>query len=306
MPDVVNGFALLGVVVGVGYLLGRVQFLGEAAEFSLSRLTFVVTGPALLFTTLYDADLSAVFSSAALVPMITATVVTLLYVLLAGLVLRRPGAEVVVGALSAGYVNAHNLGIPLLVLVVGSAAMVAPIMLFQVLVILPASFIALDMLTGRSASRWRALLIPVRNPYVIAVALGFLVALLGWQPPPVIIGPIEMLGGAAVPMMLLVFGISLHGAPMPGSGPGRAAMWLAVGLKSVAAPAIAYVMATALFDLDTPAVLTATVVAALPTAQNIFIHAVRYQTSTRLAREAILLTTLISLPVILLVATALT
>lgn len=55
--------------------------------------------------------------------------------------------------------------------------------------------------------------------------------------------------------------------------------------------------------LSGPGLLTAMVLASLPTAQNIFIHAVRYDTSVALARDAILLSTALSLPVILLAAT---
>lgn len=44
------------------------------------------------------------------------------------------------------------------------------------------------------------------------------------------------------------------------------------------------------------------VTAALPCAQNVFTHAVRYDRSVLLARDAVLLTTLVSLPVIAVVA----
>ncbi|TDE00141.1 AEC family transporter [Jiangella asiatica] len=302
MPEVLSGFALLGVVVGIGYVLGRIKLLGDAAEVPLSRLSFSVAAPALLFTILYRADVRAVFSGAATVAVVTATVVALLYVVLARLLLLRPSQEVVIGALCASYVNTNNLGIPLLVLVVGSAAVVAPVMLFQVLVMMPLSFIALDLLTGRGGtSRWRVRLAATRNPLVVSVALGFVVAAVGWHPPEIVMAPIEMLGGAAVPLMLLAFGLSLYGAPLPGRGRDSGAMWLAVVLKTVAAPAIAYAVGARLFGLDGRELLTAMVVAALPSAQNIFVHAVRYGVSFGLAREAVLLTTLLSLPLILLI-----
>jgi predicted permease len=44
------------------------------------------------------------------------------------------------------------------------------------------------------------------------------------------------------------------------------------------------------------------VTSALPTAQNIFVHATRYNRATVLARDTILITTIGSVPVILLLA----
>lgn len=49
------------------------------------------------------------------------------------------------------------------------------------------------------------------------------------------------------------------------------------------------------------ALLAVVVCSALPTAQNIFVHATRYDRATTLARDTILLTTIGSVPVILLV-----
>jgi predicted permease len=51
--------------------------------------------------------------------------------------------------------------------------------------------------------------------------------------------------------------------------------------------------------------LAVTVLAALPTAQNIFIHATRYGRSEVVARDAIFLTTVLSLPVLFVVAAVL-
>jgi malonate transporter and related proteins len=47
------------------------------------------------------------------------------------------------------------------------------------------------------------------------------------------------------------------------------------------------------------------VTSALPTAQNIFVHATRYDRATVLARDTILVTTVGAIPVIVLVATLL-
>ena len=50
------------------------------------------------------------------------------------------------------------------------------------------------------------------------------------------------------------------------------------------------------------ALLAIVVTSALPTAQNIFVHATRYDRATVLARDTILITTVGAVPVIVLVA----
>ena len=61
-------------------------------------------------------------------------------------------------------------------------------------------------------------------------------------------------------------------------------------------------MAHFALGVDGHALLAVVVTSALPTAQNIFVHATRYDRGTVLARDTILITTMGSVPVILLIA----
>jgi malonate transporter len=98
---VVEGFVVIGIVIVVGYLLGRSDVLGPAAVQVLSRLAFFVASPALLFVTLAHADVGAVFSESLLVTAVTSSVACLLY-LPVGLLRRRPPGETAVGRWPAG------------------------------------------------------------------------------------------------------------------------------------------------------------------------------------------------------------
>ncbi len=303
MSGVLSGFALLASVVAVGYLLGRFKVLGDGADAVLARLAFFVATPALLFTTLSGADLEAVFSASALVPLLCSTALAVAYALVARVAWRRPGTEVTIGALAASYVNGGNLGIPIMVFTVGSAAAVVPVMLFQLLVMAPVAFSVLDVLTGRiTGSRLAVLATPLRNPVVLASLLGFVAAAGDWDLPFLVRAPVEMIAAVAVPVMLLAFGISLRGAPLPGRGEVTRTLWLAVGLKLAAGPVLAYTLAAGVFRLEGTALLAPVVLASLPTAQNVFVYAMKYGRSTALAREAILVTTFGSIPLVVAVA----
>jgi len=105
-----------------------------------------------------------------------------------------------------------------------------------------------------------------------------------------------------VPSALLAYGMSLHGAPRPASGDGAGQVWLAVVLKTLAQPAIAYALGRWVAHLDGVALLAVVITSALPTAQNVFVYATSYDRGTRLARDVVLLSTVLSVPVLVGVA----
>jgi predicted permease len=121
----------------------------------------------------------------------------------------------------------------------------------------------------------------------------------------VVDAPLEVIAGLAVPGALIAFGISLRGAPLPGRG-GRAADVVAVTvLKIVLMPLVAFALARWAFGMTGVPLLAATMCAALPTAQNIFVYAVRYKTSVPLARDTVSTTTLACIPALIIIATLL-
>ncbi|AUS79001.1 AEC family transporter [Actinoalloteichus sp. AHMU CJ021] len=299
MQGVIAGFSVIAVVIGIGYLLGRTGTLGPSGRDVLSTLAFFVATPALLFETLATADVGTVFSPTLVVTVASTVVAALVFVLVSWLVLRRSVAETTIGALTASYVNAGNLGIPISVYVLGDAAYAAPIMIFQLVVMTPLSFAVLDTATaGRRRSLWRVFAQPLRNPVTIASFLGLGVALAGLPLPELVLQPFQLVGAMAVPAMLLAFGISLHGGGRPGSGRYKRDLWTAVALKNLLQPVVAFLLARYALGLEGTMLLAATITAALPTAQNIFVYAIRYDRAVDLARDAILITTVVSVPVI--------
>jgi malonate transporter and related proteins len=75
-------------------------------------------------------------------------------------------------------------------------------------------------------------------------------------------------------------------------------VWLAVTLKTAVQPALAYALGRWVAGLDDAALLAVTVTSALPTAQNVFVYAAANGRPTLLARDVILLTTGLSVPVL--------
>ncbi|MFJ5776842.1 AEC family transporter [Streptomyces sp. NPDC093094] len=305
MRGVLSGFAVIVVVIAVGYVLGRRGRLGEQGRDVLTRLAFHVATPALLFTVLARADLSVVFSTRLLVTALSTAAVAGVFVAVA--VARRWGvARTTIGALCAGYVNSGNLGIPIAVYVLGDASLVAPVLLFQLVGVTPVAVTVLDLATG-GAKRplWQRVLTPLRNPVAVGSLSGVAVSAAGIRVPAPVMDPLTLLGNMSVPAALLAFGIALCGSAVPLRGGDRTPVLLAVGLKTLAQPLIAWLLAAGVFGLRGAPLLDVVVTAALPAAQNLFTYASTYRAGEVLAREAILLSTVVSVPVLVVIAAAL-
>ncbi|MEV7085159.1 AEC family transporter [Streptomyces sp. NPDC093085] len=302
MQGVLTGFAVIAVVIGVGYLIGVRRYLGDNGREVLTKLAFHVATPALLFTTLARADLSVVLSSRLLITAVSTAAAAGAFVALA-LVRRWDIGRTTIGALCSSYVNAGNLGIPIAVYVLGDASLVAPVLLFQQLVMTPIALTVLDLSRpGERLPLWRQVTTPLRNPVGASSLCGVLVAAVGIRIPGPVLDPLVLIGNMSVPAVLLAFGISLRGSVLPGRGPDRLAVLFSAGVKSVGMPAAAWALGAGVFGLHGAALLDVVVTSALPAAQNLFTYASRYQVAERLARESILLSTVLSVPVLVTIA----
>lgn len=300
MLGVLEGFATIAVIVAVGWLLAHLRVLDDSAQVNLSRLAFYVASPALLLTVMQRTPLDAVLSRNLLTSLSSFTLIAVLYLVLARL--RWPRASMgsrLIGSLSAGYVNAGNLGIPIALYVLGDVAWVAPTLLMQLLIITPVYMALFDSdARGERPTLLRSVRRMFSNPITIGAISGLLIAVVDLDLPRVVSDPIELLGNMAVPSMLVAFGISLRRGPRPAAGASAPHVWTIVGLKVLAMPAIALGIGTAL-GLRAQPLFAVVVTAALPTAQNIFTYAVRYRREVALARDVIFISTFASVPVII-------
>ncbi|MGW0881712.1 AEC family transporter [Streptomyces sp. NPDC002671] len=305
MEGVLSGFAVIAVVIGVGYVLGRRGSLGGQGQEVLTGLAFSVATPALLFTTLAKADLAVLFSSRLVVTALSTAAVSGVFVAV-GAVRGWGVGRTTIGALCSGYVNSGNLGIPIAAYVLGDASLVAPVLLFQVVLVAPVAVTILDLSgMGEKATVWQRLLTPLRNPVAMGSLAGVVVSAAGLRVPGPVMAPVTLIGNMSVPAALLAFGMSLHGNAPLSPGRDRQLVLLSVALKSLGQPATAWALATALFGLHGAPLRDVVVTSALPSAQNLFTYASRYRVARSLARESILLSTVVSVPVLVGVATVL-
>lgn len=308
MQAALSGYITIWSVIGVGWLVAHFRVLNEQHRRMLSRVAFTVASPVLLFSLLSRADLGHVFSTTIVVSALAIVIGGLVYLVAARLFFGRGDlAGRVVGTLCSIYTNAGNLGLPVAAYVLGDMTWMAPILLIQVGVLQPTALALLDLAAARGQgtrlSPLRYLTLPFRNPLTLGSIAGLLVNALHVPVPEALWPPIEMVAQVAVPAMLLAFGISLRLDPLPGIGPHARELALVTPIKVLLHPALAYGLATWVFGLPLPQVLAVTVIAALPTAQNIYLISGRYHVRTLLARDAIFISTIASIPVIVAAST---
>ncbi|MFG2824412.1 AEC family transporter [Kitasatospora sp. NPDC048365] len=302
MPDLqplLAAFVPIWVLTAIGYLVSRTGVLGEQAEQVLVKFVFLVAMPAQLFTVVGRTPLGA-FANASMLAFAAGTVAASALGLAAGRWLfGRRSADQAINSMAAGYVNSGNLGIPVAVQVLGDASLIAPVLLFQVLLVTPLVLAALDAGTGGerrpAALARRALLLPLRNPIILGAGLGALCSATAWHPPAALGHSFELLGNAAVPTALITLGMSLHGRSAASSSALRAETGVTVAIKTLVQPLAALAFGALVLHLPEHQLLAVVLLSALPTAQNVFTYAKQYGLGTALARESVLGSTLLSM-----------
>jgi malonate transporter and related proteins len=324
---VLAAFLPLWTITLLGWAAARFGWFDPAAQKALTSFAFHLAIPAVIFTTL--AKLPS--EDLPLVPLAAFAVSTVVIFVLAYLaswvVVKGERRERVVAAMASSYVNSGNLGIPVGFYVLQDVSLVVAVVAFQTVIVTPFIVAALDL----GSSGWRRIaLLPLRAPVVAASLLGTIVTVLALNLPAVVLRPLEILAGAAAPLALFALGMSLH----PNSGaceatrgsaartadeptgsilqtegrvckidePTRrrgAAAAVEVGVVTVAKlvlqPLVAYAAARWLFGLHGVDLIAITVLAGLPTAQNTFVYATQYNVPNGLSRDAVLVTSVLSL-----------
>lgn len=322
MHALLSAFAPIWILTAIGCAAGRGGLLGVQAEAVLGRFVFHVAMPAALFKMVSGAR-PADFTHSSMVAFAAGTTLVCgLGFVAAGRFFGRGTADRAIGSMAAGYVNSANLGIPVAVQVLGDASFVAQIILFQVLLVSPVILTLLDAGTGQGPGTGtrkgvvfrRMLTMPVRNPVIMASLLGVVVSALGLRLPHALAHSCDLLGAAAVPTALITLGLSLNGRPAndgPATEPAqggareegagragrtrRAEVVVAVALKTLVQPLTAFVVGGPLLRLPNHQLLAVVLCSALPTAQNAFIYAQQYGLDTRVARNSVVASTVVSM-----------
>ena len=285
-------------IIALGLVAARTEYLSEATGKGIADFAFLISIPALLFRTVLTARFEGVapfgvmasFFGAAAIVWVASTVVTAL--------LKRPAQDAPSIAMSAVFGNTVMLGLPIGVSAFGSEAMapISVILGIHAPVFLTAATLhtalvetrdgegALDAL--RSIGRQLA-----TQPLIVAIAAGTILRVTGIGVPDVLMAVVDMLAKAGVPAALLSLGMSLKAFRIKGDTATVAAL---IGLKLVAMPALAALLAYEVFGLPRISAEVVALMSALPAGANSYLFAVKSGRAVNSASGAVALGTALS------------
>ncbi|HEY1411038.1 MAG TPA: AEC family transporter, partial [Rhodopila sp.] len=143
----------------------------------------------------------------------------------------------------------------------------------------------------------------LRNPLLLAPALGALIPIAGLTIPAPVETFLKLLGGAASPCALVALGLFL-GAERKSTSRNLGATALLAGSKLILHPIVAWVLATRVFGLSPLLTHTAVLLAALPTGTGPFILAELYGREADVTSSVVLASTVVSILTVSLYLTA--
>lgn len=191
--------------------------------------------------------------------------------------------------LTTSMINIGNYGLPLVFFAYGDAALNVSVLLF-VLFNIPLGTLAIMIAQGQGVKWQQTFRNTLKIPIFYAVALALLFKLVNWQPPEFITRATELLGQAAIPLMLILLGMQLSRVRVYKN-------WGFFSLSTVIRLLVGPLLAIALTKLLGLDGLTRKIVilqTSTPSAVMPLLYCIRFDTRPDLVSGTILLTTLCS------------
>ena len=288
------------MVIGVGYGAGRSGFFTEAATAWLTKFVFYFALSAMLFRFSANLSLTEVFDLTFVKAYLLATAVVYLLVTAVALLRRIPMQEAAIEAQCGTIGNVGFLGIPMLALLLGEAAIASVMLVLAVDLIVFGSLIVI-LITGARDGRvswgiFRSIgLGLLKNPMIVSIVLGLTWS--GLQIPIPLNEFVILLGNAATPGALFAIGASLASKSAERV---FVAGWLSF-CKLVLHPAAVAVSALMIFPVEPYAAGVMIAAAALPVAGNVYMLAQHYGVAPHRVSSSILISTALSIVTVSLV-----
>ncbi|WP_272009522.1 AEC family transporter [Roseovarius sp. ZX-A-9] len=280
------------LIIGLGFGAGKTGFFSDEATGWLTKFVFYFALSAMLFRFAANLSLADIFDLRFVMAYLWATafvyIIATMVAFLRGLNIEVASVE----AQCAVIGNVGFLGIPMLVMLMGEAA-IAPVMMVLAVDLLVFGSLIVILITGSRDGRVSIRILRtvglglLKNPMIVSIALGL--AWSGLRLP--IPGPMNdfltILGAAATPGALFAIGASLASKSAERMS---VAVWL-TACKLILHPAFVAFSALFLFHVEPYSAAVMIAAAALPVAGNVYILARHYGVAPQRVSASILLST---------------
>ncbi|WP_425050899.1 AEC family transporter [Psychromarinibacter sp. S121] len=289
------------LLIGVGYIAAATKFFSEAAANALTRFVFFFALSAMLFRFSANLSFGEVFDGRFMLVYLAATGAAYVVFTLVAVWRKVPVAEAAVEAQCAAIGNIGFLGIPMLALLMGEAAVGYIMMMLAIDLGVFGSLIVI-LITGSrerlSPRVFKTVAIGlVSNPMLVSIFAGFTVSALEVPIPVPANEFLTLLGNAATPGALFAIGASLASKSAERLS---VAAWLSFG-KLIVHPGFVALAAIVIWPVEPYAAAVMVASAALPTAGNIYMVAQYYGVAPHRVSATILISTAASIVTVSLV-----
>jgi malonate transporter and related proteins len=285
-------------LIGLGYVGVRLGLFDVEVGSGLSRFVFWLAFPALLLTSMAKAPAPDAMMASQIGVWLGVLMAFQLGARLVAKVLGLDGQTQAGIAMASSCANTAFLGTAVLTGLLGPTILplVAAFVAVENIVVVGIAVAGLKLTkdTGIGlANIPRTFLSGLFNPTSVGALIGFVISLSGQTLPVALSRPLEMLGSAASPAGLVALGIVMAGLSSNITKDWRETA-LVVILKCVALP-IAMLTAFTVLGAPREVVIASTVLAACPSAVNVFIQARQADVWADGAATAVFVTTLVSI-----------
>jgi len=289
-------------LMAVGYTAGRTRFFPAEATAYLTKFVFYFALTAMLFRFAATLPVAELFDTQFVSAYLLGSVVVYLLVTLVAKARGLPVAEAALEAQCGIIGNMGFLGLPMLAVLLGEAA-IGPIMMILSIDLIVFSSLVVILITGSRDGRMSFGVLAsvgkgvLKNPMVMSMAAGLLWSAANLPIPAPANEFLTILGDAATPGALFAIGASLA---YKSAERMSVAIWLSFA-KLVLHPVAVGICALLIFDVvrfDAGVMIAA---ASLPVAGNVYILAQHYNVAPHRVSATILVSTLASILTISLV-----
>ncbi|WP_298915791.1 AEC family transporter [uncultured Roseobacter sp.] len=282
-------------LIGLGYWAGYTRFFSEEATAYLTKFVFYFALTAMLFRFSANLSLSDVWDANLVAGYLLGTLAVYLIATLVAYFRKLDVATAAVEAQCAAIGNVGFLGVPMLTLLMGAAA-IGPIMMSLAVDLIVFSSLIVILITGSRDGRLNLGIFRtvglglVKNPMIVSIVLGLAWSFSEWPIPAPANEFLAILGGAATPGALFAIGASLASKSAERI---QVAAWLTV-CKLGLHPLFVAIGVLYVFPADPYFAAVIIAAAALPVAGNVYILAQHYGVAPHRVSAAILFSTIVS------------
>lgn len=282
-------------LIGLGSGAGRTGFFTPEATAYLTKFVFYFALSAMLFRFSANLSLGEILDWPFVFAYLWGTLFVYLIATGVALLRKRGIEEAAVEAQTAVIGNVGFLGIPMLVLLLGDAA-IGPVMMVLAVDLIVFGSLIVILITGSRDGRMSLGVLRtvglglLKNPMIVSITLGLIVSGFAWPIPKPVNEFLNLLGAAATPGALFAIGASLA---TKSAEKIAVAGWLSFA-KLVLHPAAVAFAALFMFPVAPYAAGVMIAAAALPVAGNVYILAQHYGVAPTRVSASILISTAFS------------